>query len=232
MMHTTDTAPTIGRPGDMAETTKRQPSGDTLLQLSRRLDWRFLLPNPELGRVACLGTNEELLVTALQLFSASLTLVEPGARPLVHDPLYDVVVAPMPTPDVLQQAAALVKPDGFLYVEASRSSAFKAMWRSWKQRNASQARGWQHPRPYIAALQGYGMVEIAAYWHWPSFTTGTEIIPLADQTALLHVLQRRQSSMRVRLKPLIGRWLLHTGGLMQLVRCFSIVARRPPTGSV
>jgi hypothetical protein len=231
-MHSTDTAKPMSSPDDMAAMPDRRPAGDTLLQLSRRLDWRFLLPNPELGRVACFGANEELLVSALQLFSASLTLVEPGVRPLIQDTLYDVVVAPQPSPDELPQAVTLVKPGGFLYVEARRTSAFKAMWRHWKYRNAPQASGWQHPRHYMRVIEGYGMVEIAAHWHWPGFTTGTEIIPLAEQTALLNILQRRQSSRRLRLKPLIGRWLLQSGGLMQLVRCFSIVARRPPVGSL
>lgn len=270
MMHSTDIVTPIGSTSDLAETALHGPSNDTLLQLSRRIDWRFLLPDPELGRVACFGASDELLVSALKRFSAALTLVEVDAPPLhackrrlqhgaggqevfqggqalpetrpsayevfqggfARPAAYDVVVAHIPSPELLQRAAASVQPGGFLYVEARRLSAFKAVWSAWNRRNAPQAPGRQHPRHYMRALEQYGMVDIAAYWHWPGFTTATEIIPLADQTALLNAFKRRRHSRRMRLKPLIGRWLLQTGGLMQLVRCFSIVARRPPAGSL
>jgi hypothetical protein len=41
-------------------------SHDSLLQASRRLDWRFLLADPELGRVACLGSHDPELVESLR----------------------------------------------------------------------------------------------------------------------------------------------------------------------
>ncbi|MEP0762273.1 MAG: hypothetical protein HRF48_05990, partial [Chloroflexota bacterium] len=37
-----------------------------LRQAIRRLDWRFLLPDPALGRVACLGRAEGSLAEALR----------------------------------------------------------------------------------------------------------------------------------------------------------------------
>ena len=48
---------------------------DQLLQVSRRLDWRFLLPNPDLGSVAYLGPEEDSLVDALHLFCQTLTQI-------------------------------------------------------------------------------------------------------------------------------------------------------------
>jgi hypothetical protein len=40
-------------------------SHDSLLQASRRLDRRFLLADPELGRVACLGSHDPELDEAV-----------------------------------------------------------------------------------------------------------------------------------------------------------------------
>ena len=48
-------------------------SHDALLQASRRVDWRFLLPEAELGRVACIGETDPDLVRSLRLFSSELT---------------------------------------------------------------------------------------------------------------------------------------------------------------
>jgi hypothetical protein len=49
------------------------PSHDALLQASRRVDWRFLPAEPELGRVAYLGSDDPELVESLRLFSAGFT---------------------------------------------------------------------------------------------------------------------------------------------------------------
>ncbi len=49
---------------------------DRLLPASRRLDWRFLLPNPELRNVLYVGPAHGALWESLRLFSASLTVVD------------------------------------------------------------------------------------------------------------------------------------------------------------
>src|SRR5262245_45109298 len=89
--------------------------GDALLQASRRVDWRFLLPDPNLGQVAYLGPAHGALPESLRLFSTTLVLGEAagaaGAR-------YDLVVIHNPTLDGLRRAAALVRRGGYLYIEA------------------------------------------------------------------------------------------------------------------
>ena len=52
---------------------------DALLQSSRRVDWRFLLPEPDLGRVASIGPSDPELVESLGLLSEELvSLVDPS----------------------------------------------------------------------------------------------------------------------------------------------------------
>ena len=48
---------------------------DALLQASRRVDWRFLLPDPNLGRVAYLGPRRGALLDSLLLASVYVELL-------------------------------------------------------------------------------------------------------------------------------------------------------------
>src|SRR5919201_1798707 len=51
------------------------------LSLVRRADWRFLLPNPGIGRVAYLAPHDAELVAALNLVSTSVELLDAPAEP-------------------------------------------------------------------------------------------------------------------------------------------------------
>lgn len=184
---------------------------DALLQASRRVDWRFLLPDPNLGEVAYLGPAHGSLLESLRLFSAALTVT---ASATIHDrqPMqFDVVVMLAPSDKRVKQGAELVKPGGFLYVEARRRWA-------------------RSPAGYVSALRRLGFIEVAAYWHWPNFESCTEIIPLGDPVALVHALGRRRSGGATRLKSALGRGLVRMGLLPRLVPCFSLVARKRARG--
>ncbi|MCK5923931.1 MAG: hypothetical protein KAG66_23555, partial [Methylococcales bacterium] len=50
-----------------ALSTQHAYDADTLLQASRRIDWRFLLPSPELGQVGIVGGVPDDLRTALEM---------------------------------------------------------------------------------------------------------------------------------------------------------------------
>src|ERR1044071_531014 len=69
-------------PAAIADQPRQQPAkgapldADVLLQASRRVDWRFLLPDPNLGRVAYFGPARGALLESLRLFSAALALGE------------------------------------------------------------------------------------------------------------------------------------------------------------
>ena len=49
---------------------------EAVLQASRRIDWRFLLPTPDLGQVACIGVTDADLLESLALFSVRLDVVD------------------------------------------------------------------------------------------------------------------------------------------------------------
>src|SRR3990172_11658173 len=88
---------------------------DMRLQVSRRVDWRFLLPDPILGRVAYLGPTRGALLDSLRMFSAALTVIEAAA---LHDNLsaqFELVVVKAPIGAKMKQAAELVGPGGYLY---------------------------------------------------------------------------------------------------------------------
>lgn len=203
---------------EQAETAKTgaEVDSDALLQASRRVDWRFLLPDPDLGRVAYIGSARGTLVESLTLFSTSLTLIERGARldAGVDPGRYDIVVVSDPTIATLRRAAALLRSGGWLYVEAY--SPFS------RPRRLSRSEPLHFVRDYVTVLHRLGLVEVEAYWHWPNFEACTKIIPLDKHPALLQVLAPRQTG--VRLKALLGRWLVRSGVLALVIPCFSIVA--------
>src|SRR5215216_5694129 len=78
---------------------------DALLQASRRLDWRFLLPDPSLRQVAYSGPGRGALLDSLRLFSESLTLLDPAVADGAQAQ-YDLMVASAPAYPALARAAA------------------------------------------------------------------------------------------------------------------------------
>jgi len=190
---------------------------DALLQASRRVDWRFLLPDPNLGRVAYCGPAHGTLLESLRLFSESLTVIEKVAD--VDAAQYDLVVMSGPSSEMLRWSAELIRPGGFLYVEA-----YGPFQRGRPRRGDRRLR---YATDYLTAIERIGLVEAAAHWHWPDFETCAEILPLADQDALLLAFARRRSGVGARLKSALGRALLRGGLFARVTPCFSIVAWKP-----
>jgi len=189
---------------------------DALLQASRRVDWRFLLPDPNLGQVAYIGPRRGPLLESLRLFSLSLAVIE-TAPPYDKPPLgYDVVVAHGPTRLALQQAAAWVKPGGFLYVEAY-GSFWPSRWLS-----ILKEPWFSTPPVWTALVRRLGFSVVQAHWHWPNFESCAKLIPLDDEGALLYALTLGRSGLTAQ----VGQWLLRGGLLARLAPCFSLVAQR------
>jgi hypothetical protein len=188
-----------------------------LLEASRRLDWRFLLPDPELGRVAHVGETEPALLEALRAFAACLTVVggdgsceqEPGSFP--------VVVAVAPTAEELDRAIGLLQPGGWLYLER-RQSLFPAG----RHRQA---------RVHRRALVRRGLDQVTTYWHWPDFAASKWIVPVGDPTAVRYALRQHRGGRRARMLRRLGLTLLRTGLLGVVVPCVSVVAHLPSTGA-
>ena len=209
------TQPMIADQPHTASNLAAHLDADALLQASRRVDWRFLLPDPNLGRVAYLGPAHGALLGSLRLFSASLAVGEAA-----DGTLHDVVVAHNPSLDQLRRAAGLVRPGAYLYVEA-----YGPLHRRRLRRGPGR---WPcFAADYQAAIERLGLAEAVAHWHWPSFEACAEIVPLADPDAMLLALGRRRSGAGARLKSALGRALLRAGLFARLAPCFSVVARKP-----
>jgi hypothetical protein len=178
------------------------------LEAARRLDWRFLLPYPELGRVAYVGRPDPTLLAALKALATSLTVTDAAAEP----DGYPLVVASVPTRVELNQAIRLVRPDGWLYVECLGPLAGRRRYRP-----ASAQR---------ALLARHGFDQIAGHWHWPDFASSKWIVPLGDRAAVRYALRRHRGGARARTLRRLGL-LLPTRLLGAVVPYTSIVAHLP-----
>lgn len=196
---------------------------ELLLQASRRLDWRFLLPNPALETVAYLGPKSSTLLDALRLFATKLTILpptvnQPGER-------YDVVVVCEPSPAQLRAAVGLVRPGGALYVEA-HGLLWPAKWLGRNPLSFLQRPHLWQPADYVQALQEWGLSEASAYWFWPDFESCTRIIPLAEPVVLAHAFAAptARRGAKAQIKAAYKRWLVQSGWLTLTQPSFGIVA--------
>jgi hypothetical protein len=190
---------------------------DALLQASRRVDWRFLLPRPELGRVACIGETDPELVRSLSLLSADLTAQSAATNG--PEPSYDLVVLRNASPDELEAARSRLRPGGWLYVEVDNPL---------RRRPARAARS---ARGYARELRRLGFVDVNAQVHWPDFSSCRAIVPLDDAAAVRHGLapgRRRRARLVRRLAPLLAA----TRQLALFVPCASALGCRPDNEDV
>lgn len=210
-------------------------AGDLRLQIAKRLDWRFLLPDPNLGDVACVGPVDTALLDALREFSTSLSVVGSlDARSRSEG--FDLLVACSVDVSEIREAATLIKPQGNLYWEVDRGRWLKAMARTAfaaiLDRGQPVRRRWRDlmavldPASCTAALEQIGLTDIEAHWHRPDFAGCLEIIPLNDSSALGHLFRQRQGSAKDWLLSTLGRGLMKLKLLPHLVPCFSLIARR------
>lgn len=186
---------------------------DARLQKSRRIDWRFLLPDPSLGHVAYAGNTCESLIEALTLFSESLTRIETTAPVTQVDSGYDgVVIKETASDDVLRRCTTLLKPGGFLYIELRQARADRLLRRL-------------QPGKVLTAIERLGYTDGQAHWHWPDFERCTRFIPL-DQTApLMFDLSRNDEGILANAKSRLGYVLARSGVVARFAPCVSITAR-------
>ena len=223
------------------EKRTRIARGDSSLQISRRIDWRFLLPDPELRRVAYIGFNTDNLLKALKQFSESLSFIAPPNLERYTKEnrcLFDLVVVRSLRLNVIKEAVKLIKPDGYLYWELDRINWFKS---SRRQRTTRQ--GWvkyaedckwklnslwtlRSTRNYNTYLKQLGLSDIELHWHRPNFDECIEIIPLNDKVALDYIIEKTKHKYSVGLRTPIGYILNKSNILNYLVPYFSIVARQ------
>lgn len=206
----------------LAVAPARRQHGPVLLEASRRVDWRFLLPDPHLHEVLYVGPEQAELGRSLKLFSEALTVVDGlgGLRGLSTQ--YDTVVLVEPGEDVLEAAARLVRPSAFLYLEA------RTIWPGPRASRAGKKR-MRFVADYLSAIERLGFQPAETHWHWPDFDSCAEMVPLGETTSLLHALGRRRTTLAARWKTSLCRGLVRLGIFSYFAPCFSLVARRKAT---
>jgi hypothetical protein len=201
---------------------------DLLLQKSRRLDWRFLMPNPDLDRVAYLGPENDPMAEALLIFSRSLTRIESTRGSNVKKE-FDLVVVKNPSIQALDLGARLVRPGGHLYVEAYGWSRLVKPQQLVKfcfdllQHRASFARFW-FPTHCKEIVQHLGFHMIHSYWHWPNFESCTRIIGLDETDMRTIAFSFQESGIQLFLRKALTSGLLLPEWVQFWAPYFSIVA--------
>lgn len=172
----------------------------------RRLDWRFLLPEPCLGRVVYLGPARDSLAAALRTLCGCLARVEPGGD-VAADRAgeFDLAVVQAPRRAALDAARALLRPGGLLYCEVERApGALRA-----DPRRLLREAGFREPR---------------AHWHHPDFESCRRMVPLGHPaTAACAAAAAGSRGTRAVREAL--RWADRAGLLVRMVPCLSLVAR-------
>ncbi|HEX9652594.1 MAG TPA: hypothetical protein VGA99_02690, partial [bacterium] len=172
------------------------------LHLIRRLDWRFLLPDPNLNRVIYLGEANSALITAVRYFADYFEILNsgtPGRKP------FDLAVVRSHRLEEAGLAFDLLKPGGYFYWETI-------------QKNRLVPIGVKAQVDYLRKI---GFENIAAHWHRPNFERALDLVPIFDATALDYFFAPERGERK---KSAAGRFLLRTGLLKFAMTCVSIVA--------
>jgi hypothetical protein len=207
----------------LPNTDRKRVGRDRELQISRRLDWRFLLPQPDLNCVAYLGPEDGALPFALKHFSSSFEIissrVDANAQPS-GGRSFPLVVLCSWRPSDLEAASSLLSPGGSLYWEIDRKA-----WSLSGQGALGRFRQlyWSDP---VASLERLGLSAVETHWHYPNFDTCRQIIPLNDWSALAFVFSRDHARVGRRMLLQGARVLAGPWALRHLVPCLSVVARK------
>ena len=204
---------------------------DLLLQVSRRLDWRFLLPDPDLDCVAYIGLEKDPLVEALRLFSRTLTQIEPAEVEFHAVNEFDLVVVKNPSIQSLTLGAKLVKPSGYIYIEGYGWSRlihprkFGRFCLDLLRHGRSSIHHWL-PTGCRALIQKYGFQSVETYWHWPTLDASTRMIRIdhADPFAVAYSFQ--DHGIQLLVKKSLSNGLLPADWVQYCVPYFSIIARK------
>jgi hypothetical protein len=191
--------------------TRFQSFSDLDLQLSRRLDWRFLLDNTGLGNVAYLGREKPFLVAGLEKFSDRLTIISPKMLEAVPA-TFDLAVVTSSTGLDFEYASRILKQGGSVYVEPA-STGVKA--------KLAGLRGGR------TALLAAGFQDVRAYWHRPNFEACREIVSLNDPMTLDYVLSRPHADLAGKVKATAARFATKAGLLPLILPSISLIACKP-----
>ena len=177
------------------------------------MDWQFLLPETEHGRVACAGDVDDALARGLALLGGTVHHVRSATDWHALAGSCSLVVLARPRPEDIDAALSALRPGGWLYAEIRRGRPFS--------RGPRTLSGW------LRALRRAGLHEVAAHWHIPDVATSSRIVPfdapVVVRDALLRLRSRRFGTAISAAAHLAQR----LGTLPLLAPEGSVVGRRP-----
>lgn len=190
------------------------PSYEERLALSRRLDWRFLLADPRLQNVACVGRCDPQLKQSLDLFSPT-TVFHPDAAALVAETRdFDLLIVQGGTAALVTAAAQRVKPGGSIYIEIRRRLASPSTWLI-------------TPAEATKQFRSLGFENIDVHWHWPKFKSATSFLPIHEgDSAARYFFKHQATSFRGWCKSTVGRLAIALGLRDLLIGSFSVTGRK------
>jgi aminoglycoside phosphotransferase len=170
----------------------------------RRLDWRFLLPDPCLGDVGFLGHDDGLLAGALGREARSLTSIDTDTTAQ-----FDVIVARCAPLASIPRALELLRPGGHLYWEVER-----------RQQPLTT------PGALLRRLRRAGFASAAIHWQRPSCRNAVDIVPLSASHLVAAVLQRRSGHASKRALAAAARLLQRVRLVDLAIPSWSALARK------
>jgi hypothetical protein len=182
---------------------------DVALRVSRRIDWRFLLPDPRLGRTGYGGVPDESLTEALRVFADDLVT---DLHLAASDSL-DGAVLHLPKPADLAIAWRAVRPGGFLVAELHGPRL------PWDRRVVVAG-----VTETGARWTRLGVTGARRYWLLPSRGACTMMVDLDDAASVRAALARNQGSRSGRAKALAGRMLQAVGLLPRVAPDVTVLA--------
>jgi hypothetical protein len=199
LIHSTSELASIGR-----RTVQTAAATDLL----RRVDWRFLLPNPAPGRVLIIGDETKNVVEACRTIFENVEHAPDASQ--ASQASCELIVAVDLTPALAKQIIGARNHCSLIYGELPEEIGR----RPFRRLSSLQAQ-------FVAA----GFSEVTFYWHYPDFDHCTHIFSCGEPTSLRWYARRRRGFLH-QFQSLILGIAITTGLLPYLVKSLSITAMR------
>jgi hypothetical protein len=203
----------IPRPGRAFVDDAFDAPDDSLnLHLWRRLDWRFLMPDPQPRTVGYAGPIDQESLRAIRLLDAGAADIERSAQ--LDDPRHgcDVVLLPVPTSENLRLAYTALRPGGWVCVQVRRSGPIRPGTRT--------IGGWHR------AVRRTGFQDVNAYWHAPTLDSCSRIVRLNGAMGVGNTLKRHEGVRFGQAKSAVAKVVFRAGLLPFVVPEGTVIGRR------
>lgn len=201
-----------------AQIPPREASRDERLRDARRVDWRFLLPAPDLGRVAVGGTPEPALVAALRgAAGGPVAMLPPSGTTgdMPSEAFGTVVLSGHLKRTDLIAAAAAVAEHGHLVIELDGPLVAS------RRRGAPPGTATRIERSLTA-----GGFDVRAWLAWPTVARATAYARADDSSAVSVWLSRRLGQRAAAVLAIASPGRLGWPALAAVAPAWVLVARR------